>query len=40
MARRDEVFLVTKCGRYDVAEFDYSAARGDRNSKRMTPDRG
>jgi L-galactose dehydrogenase len=25
--RRDEVFLVTKCGRYDVASFDFSAAR-------------
>jgi L-galactose dehydrogenase len=27
LGRRDEVFLVTKCGRYDVASFDFSAAR-------------
>jgi len=27
VGRRDEVFLVSKCGRYDVASFDFSAAR-------------
>ena len=25
--RRDKVVLATKCGRYDVAKFDFSAAR-------------
>jgi L-galactose dehydrogenase len=29
--RRHEVILATKCGRYDVDEFDFSAARIDRS---------
>src|SRR5271170_5468300 len=27
VGRRDRVILATKCGRYDVAQFDFSAAR-------------
>jgi L-galactose dehydrogenase len=27
LGHRDEVFLVTKCGRYDLASFDFSAKR-------------
>jgi L-galactose dehydrogenase len=27
VGRRDKVLLATKCGRYDVAQFDFSAAR-------------